>query len=262
MIKYILIVFILLTAFSCSQKDNKTINWKMTVQESFDLTELYPIILKANSLIRQQQLDSLKTQKTGNSLLDELQEADSINNNSLENYPLFQILYPNIQTDNNGQSYIGSTSIIGMTQDTVKLKKYLDDVDSIFPTNLEWKISGNLHDNIKCLHAFKNNKAALTLTLDDIDSVFVTPTGIKGVLGLFDKIEGNARVDIKLKTELKQTLDNNAYSLILKSNNHEYSGSIVNFDNDPNQIITIGEMDENDFGDLENRFKNKMKIRK
>ncbi len=234
----------------------------MTVQESFDLTELYPIILKANNLIRQQQLDSIKSQKTGISLIDELQGADSANDNSLENYPLFQILYPNVQTDKNGQSFIGSTSIIGMAKDTIKLKKYLEDVDSIFPTNLAWRVTGNLHGNVKCLHALKNNKVAFPLTLADIDSIFVTPAGIKGVLGLTDKIKGSAWIDIKLNRGLRETLSKNIYSLIIKSNNHEYSASIVNFDNNPNQVITIGEMDENDFRDLENRFKNKMKIRK
>jgi len=172
-----------------------------------------------------------------------------------------------VQIDNNGQGFIGSTSVLGIVLDSLTLKKYLSYTDSLFPANIDWMITGRLNENDKCLHAIKTGGKDSLLSILDIDSIFATPRGANGLLGISDATQDLVEnstfwIEITLKTGLDKSLSDKTYSILIKSDKNEYSGSIVDFENNPNQLITIGEMDKNDFIDLKNKFKDRIKILK
>jgi hypothetical protein len=259
--------FLMFLVLSCTQNQPKEISWDLSAYESYSLIELFPDILKANNLIRKIQLDSIANIKTGNSLLDEINiqqaKADSTSGKSIEDFPLEQVLYLNTKIDNYGKSFIDSTAIIGMIKDSITLRNYLAATDLLFPKNLDWKFSGNFHEHTKCLYAIKNDGVKISFNVSEIDTVFAIPLGLGKLISsvLKDKDYLNYWVEIKLNKEVSKTLNNKIYSIILKSDNCEYSGSIVNFKHNPYQRITIGEMTYNDFNDLNKKLPKRVKIR-
>jgi hypothetical protein len=221
-------------------------------------------------LIRKLQLDTISKKSSGLALLDKInaQEAksDTIGGTSIEDFPLFKVFSPNTKIGKDGISYIDSSSIIGMPLDTLQLLKYLDQSKALFPNDLKWKIAGKLSGNFKCLHAIKSKGEKLQLFDSDIDSVVVQPIGLTA-LGFVGKkisdLQGISKfwIHIKLKKELSDRLKNKNFTLLLNSGSYEYSGSIVNFMSYPNQLIIIGEMDNNDFQIMKEKFEKRMIIK-
>lgn len=173
----------------------------------------------------------------------------------------FQIL----KSGPDGNNYLDTSTIIGMTIDSIQLLNYLNQSKALFPNDLEWKITGKLSNNIKCLHAIKSNGLKYTLSENDIDSVIVLLTGLTA-LGIIGKrisdLKGISQywIQIKLKKEISDKLKNKKFSLIMNTDSFEYSGSIVNFNLNPNQLIIIGEMDNRDFLKLKEIFEDRMII--
>jgi len=265
---YVILFFLVL---SCSDNPQLNDSIKIELYESYDIVELFPKILESNLIIRKKQIDSLANQKTGLALVDRINEqtakSDSYSGNSIEDFPLFHVLQPNIKIGQDGLGYVDTTAIIGTTQDTIGLIKYLLLADSLFPADLKWKFSGYSKDNFMNVHATVRNGDEVQLTNTDLDSIIVTPIGLNSFGGVIEKISdlkgfSSYIISIKLKNGLKSKLSRLVYSIIFKINNHEYSGSVVNFKNNPEQYIMIGEIDNNDFTALKNRFETKIKIKK
>lgn len=258
-----ILILIVLTISSCSQK-NSNDSLEITVYESYDLVELAPKLIEANKLIRKYQLDSISN--TGIELLDQInseaKKSDKIIGNSLEDFPLLGIMLLNVSLKN----VVESTALIATTNDSLKVSHYLSKVDSLFPSDLEWKITGKVGDNAKCIHAIKNGGFSFNLSMQDIDSVRVLGINSNGMGKLIENVlELNSLsrywVEIKLKKELSSTLSTSVLTIFYKSTRYEYSGSIVNFKTNPDQYILVGEMDKVDFHIIESSLEDKIKFR-
>lgn len=250
------------------EEEIKTCNLDITLYESYDLTELFPLIIDANHLIRKEQLDSIASVSSGLTLLDKINEekakSDTIIWSSMDDSPLFNVLSLNTVLKDK-ENYPDTSAIIGFILDSLKLKKYLAQTCSIFPDDLEWVISGKLFDNGKSLHAIKRGKPVITILNNDIDSIIVTPLGLNSFYSELEKKSylkeySSYWVELKLTDELKEKLGNKIFSMIFNTGNHEYSGSIVDFESEPNQYILVGEMDYDDFLCLKNKFETRLKI--
>jgi len=266
---YCVILFFLV--LGCTNNNQLNDSIEINLYESYDIVELFPKILESNLIIRKKQIDSLAKQKTGLSLLDKINEqtakSDSFSGNSVEDFPLFHVLQPNIKIGQDGQGYVDSSSIIGITQDTIELIRHLLLADSVFPADLKWKFSGYSKDNFKNVHAIKENGVKVQITNTDLDSIIVIPFGLNSFGGVIEKISdlkgfSSYSISIKLKNGLNEKLSRRVYSIIFKIKNHEYSGSVVNINNNPEQYIMIGEMDNNDFIVLKSKFESKIRIKK
>jgi hypothetical protein len=268
MIKYITLIIISIIVLSCSNKSKITGDFKLTLYESYSSAEIFFKINESNSIIRKIELDSLANQKTGNSLIDVINEqkieSESLDENSRENFPLFEVFAPITKTGNNGQRYVDTSSaMIGTTNDTATLLKYLSITDSLFPTDLKWKISGKLRGNNKAVYAVKNSP--LQIRKSDVDSVLVFPAGLNVFGGLVAEVadqEGISEYVINIKLSEKLKLKNHLYSLFLTISEHEYSTSIINYKNNSNQYITIENLDKDDIDVLVNILGDKVEIKK
>ncbi|QQS51116.1 MAG: hypothetical protein IPM71_16415 [Bacteroidota bacterium] len=269
MTRLAILCFVLLTLTHCTNKNEpKTNSIEFSLYESYNLIELSTAFNQANELIRKYQLDSIAKIKTGLSLLDSINKG-SVKGDSLrkpyEDFPLFSVLVPNARTDKNGNNYLDTSTILGWTTDTLKLKSYLNLSRNVFP-EVTWITSKGFSNRYLGLHAIKNiNK--LPFNKNDIDSVIIEPTGPNSFGGVFEKISdlkgiSKYRIELKLNSQLSNILGNNSYTLILKTYTIDYAGSVVNFKKFPGQYIFIGEMTSTDFQILKNNFESKMKIRK
>jgi hypothetical protein len=158
-----------------------------------------------------------------------------------------------------------TSAVLGWTTDTVKLKKYFDLYQKVFPEGLTWAICKGFSNKYLCLHAFKNQNK-VSLKENDIDSFYIKPIGLNSFGGVFEKMSdlkgiSKFRLDIKLNSQLSDLPGGNSYTLVLKVNSSKYSGSVVNFKKYPNQYIVIGEIGATDFQALKSKFESKMKIR-
>jgi hypothetical protein len=264
------VLVILFIAFGCSNENHQNRKFEISIYESHSLTDLIPKIFLADSIIWRYQIDSNANQKSGIELLDQINKLENqnkkIEKNSIDDYPLFKILHPNATHKENGIMSFDTSSIIGSVSDTLTLKRYLIMVDSLFPQDIIWKTSGKLDENINLLHAIKRDGIKESISNDEIESIFVTPVGLNqfgGAAKVLSDLKGISQflVRIKLKNGLRQNLNNKIYTVIFRTDKYEYSGSIVNFQNNPGQLILVGLMDNNDFTMLKNKFEDKIIIK-
>lgn len=267
-IAYTFLIVLFLT--NCNEVKKHQYDIKIKLYESYDLIELYPYLIKANQEIRKHQLDSIANISTGIELVDKMNRENASRGNSetnsIENFPLFQVLLLNTTLHSDGKAYIDSSAHIASTLDSIRLRKYLQQTYSVFPNNFNWKITGKLSGRFKCLHAIKFPRKEVNLTNRDIESIIIQPTGMTGLGQVGEKIatiNNDAKYWIKLtlKKELYNLLENRTYTLLLNTTTNEYSGSVVNFRKRPNQEIVIGEMDKNDIEIVKELFKDRIIIK-
>jgi len=262
------LAFILIILVGCGHSEKQSGKIKITLYESYNLSEIYPSLVKTNLSIRQKQLDSISKTSSGISLLDKLNArvntTDTIHQFTIDDYPLFQVLNPNIKFHD---KTIDSSAIIGFASDTIKLLKYLDQTRSLFPNDLVWKIGGirNEKSKVYCLHAFKNNAQKVELSVSDIDSILILRSDGIGLVGMAEeitnlKVMSTYWVKIKLKKELSNKLADKTYSLIINLDTRSFSGSVVNFVSNSTPVIVEGEMDSKDLMKLKTKFENKWKM--
>lgn len=253
--------------------DNKVTKGKFEISlyDSYNLVDLFPTIMKANELIRKKQLDSIANNSTGLSLLDKMNKANAKSNaskaKSIEDFPLFQFLSPRLNVGNDGIALPDTSAVIGLISDSSKLMDYLQLADSLFPQDLDWKVSGMIGDKVKNLHAIKQNSKRIILSESDIDSLIIRPMNFIGLGSAAERIAdindlSKYWIEIKIKKVLTDSLSNRTYTLILDTDSNVYSGSIVNFSNNPNQYIRIGVVDNKDFHSFKSKFESRMKIKK
>ena len=268
--RVLILTFSIIFLTGCIKTSNNTGSLKVTLYESYELNELFPSILKANELIRKAQLESKVNKSSGLALLDKINEQnakDTIHGNSSDDFPLLQVLLPNTRQGDDGKVYLDTSAIIAFTLDSTALKHYLKQTASLFPNDLEWKITGKPGGTAKCLHAIKKNHKKEYILDSDIDSVFVLQSHLPGILGSFaEKIAdlGVSKywVNVKLKKEVSSRIGNRVYTLIMETDSIQYSGSIVNFQSNPHQRVMIGEMGQKDFQILKTKFGTRMEIKK
>lgn len=267
-ILFVLIIFFI--AFGCSNENNNDDKFELNIYESYNLVDLISKIYLSDSIIWRHQLDSIAKVNSGIELLDQINKLEAQNNvferNSFDDYPLFKILQPISTHKENGLTYFDTSSIIGAVSDTLTLKKYLIMVDSLFPKDIIWKISGKIDNDINLLHAIKGNGLKLNILNEEIDSFIVKPIGPNkygGAAKAYSDLKGISQfwIEIKLKKELSQKLSNKIYTMIFRTGSFEYSGSIVDFQNNPDQLIIVGLMESKDFLMLKNKFEDKIVIK-
>lgn len=268
--RIIISCFIFLTLTNCVKKiEPKTNAIELCLYESYNLIELSPSFNEANKLVRKHQLDSIAKNKTGSTLLDAINEEaakeDSLGTKTFDDFPLFSVFIPNTRTGGNGETYMDTSTILGWTTDTSKLKSYFNLSQKVFPESISWMTSRGF-SQYRCLYALKNRNK-VPLGVNDIDSVIIAPTGPNSFGGVFEKISdlngiSKYRIELKLNRHLSNILDVKSYILILKIDSAEYPGSVVNFKKFPNQYIFIGEIGSTDFKELKSNLEPKMKIRK
>ena len=269
MIRLFISCFVFLTLANCTKRnESETHAIELSLYESYNLIELSTSFNEANKLIRKYLLDSIAKIKTGSILLDAINKEsakdDSIR--TIEDFPLFSVFIPNTKTSQNGEAYMDTSTILGWTTDTLTLNSYINLSQKVFPEGITWITSRGFSNKYLCLHALKNINKVL-LKENDIDSIIIEPTGPNSFGGVFEKISdlkgiSKYRTALKLNSRLSNILEMNSYTLILKLNSVEYSGSIVDFKKFPGQYIFIGEMTTTDFQILKNNLESKMKIRK
>jgi len=264
-ITYTFLIVLFLT--NCNEEKKQHNDIKIKLYESYDLVELYPSLIKANQAIRKHQLDSIANISTGIELVDKINREnarkENSETNSIENYPLFQVLLLNTTLHSDGKAYIDSSALIASTLDSIRLRKYLKQTYSIFPNDFNWIITGKLSGKFKCVHAIKLPRKEINLKNSDIKSIVIQPTGMTGLGQVGEKIatlnnEAKYWIKLTLKEGLYNLLDNKTYTLILNTTTYEYSGSIVNFRKRPNQEIVIGEMGKNDLEIVKELFKDRI----
>jgi hypothetical protein len=251
MTKILIFIITLIILSSCTNHKSKIDSYDISVYESYNIADIQDKIIEANKLIREKQLDTILERPSGVELLDKI-EADNMTGSLMDDYPLMQVLLQNARVDSLGNADYGSTSIIGLTKDSSLLRKYIIDIKHLFPEDMQWVITGHPGADYSFVHAFKKAEI-IKLNTSDIDSIFL-PKPFSGILGTFDKVtsssEKRVRVFLTLKEELRSSLSNKTYSIVINTQKDKYSGSIVDFSDNPKQYINMGEFSSNDLEGL------------
>ncbi len=264
----IILLIIIITNFSCEKnRDTNNSQADFCLYESYNLLDIYPAFLEADEVLRMEELDSLSKIESGIALYDKMiteeAKSDTLDGKSWDGFHFFEVFTPNITS----QYEWKSSAILGMTQDTATLIKYLLKTDTCFSDDIEWKIVLGLNSGHNSLHAIKKHKEKIILTSQDIDSVIVIPAGLNSVGGVIEEISDLCGISeylilMKLKKDLISKLSDKTFSLITNINSKEFSSSVSDFSSTYNKYIMIGQMDNSDFEILRNKFEAIMKISK
>lgn len=265
----VLFLAIICLSFGCnSEKSNPGHNTiSITLFESYNAIEIIPLFDKINQELYSLQGDSSEEISSGNKLMDQVKKQSLSEEEYFKRNPLYKILNLPVYTDDSGNSYIDTSSIIGYieSKDTALFTSYLRKPfsQSILPENCSTKFY-DLDKIVKILkvHFVKSKVDPIIFPLNGVKSIVIGVDDILGLIGgITEKIFSNETEDrYSLLLELDSNLLNNfkseTYTVQFTINDKLYTGSFV--EGISSSFIRLGHINKETVEILKSEFGNKV----